>query len=1232
MFKTNIAQETWRKKYQYNNETPIETQKRIAKALASVEEEPEKWENLFLNTLVKFDGQNNPLGLKCTPGGRITANIGTEFNGASLLNCYGTGPVKNATIFYERQIPNTSITIPIIYQSPSTGDNMINIVLTLLEQALTLSSEGGWGINASFIRPRGSLVKTIGVQHPGVIKFLEIFDKMAEVIVAGNNDGYIDSLKNYISEEQLNQLQNKWKGPKKKVSRKGACMVILNCDHPDIEEFILAKQKGAQLTKFNMSILLTDKFLKAVENNENFELKFDGVVYKVIKAKQLYDLIMTSTYNRNEPGVLFYDNMQKNNPVSYLGDLQVTNPCVSLNMRVLTEEGYLKAEELLNNKKIKFPVKNLQGNYENILPQKSFFITRKNAEVFKMECDDGSIIECTSNHEFPLFVNNQVGYIKTKLKDLKLGDKIYLGNNSLNLFGSYHNPELAYLMGYIAGDGTFKKPDLKTYNYKERVVIPIHENDLELCDKIENNLKILFPQKEIKFGNIKLNPNKKQFRVLSSSDLTQLLKENNFEKETKLKVPEVIFKGTKETIAAYLQGLYDADGGQNFKKGGSISIQLTSTNKAFLQDIKLLLSMFNIRGHLKQSHKERTINMPDGQQGKKEYNCKACFRLDILGINTKIFIEEINFSLSYKTTRLLSEINNPLLNKEKWITKIKTIEFKESEDVCDFTVPYPDTQLVNYNGIQAFDCGEIPINPETTTTCLLGSINVTQYVLPDRTFDWKNYKKDIITFARMLDNVIELQNKDLPAYLWATKNLRQYGMGITGFGSMLYMLGVAYNSPAAILLAEELNRMKLNLCLQTSALLANEKGKAPMFDEEKYFSTNYWKNYLKGKLDKETIELIKTYGIRNLKQTTNPPSGNTSVICDNISNGLEPVFMHNYERTVITEWPEGLTKDNIKTILKEIKIADVICWRGEYNNITYYYEPHNRGLCQVEVVYDYGYRWVLEKFPKDLKNKEIYMTTNDLKVESHVDIQVAFQKYIDQSVSKTCGIPKSYPFSEFKELYLNAWKNGLIGFTTYRDGTMESVLSKIEEKKDSNESHIIKKTVKLPEKFINGPTHVIKREHMKFYLHFSYLEEDKKMHYPIALWIQTNHQFSGEAIYVNRALKSLSDLLRKHEISESYITKVTDKYKNDLPSSKIAKLISMCLRHNLPISSIIAALENLEGDNISSLLTAIRKFLSMHIEDGTKAIGKKCLECQSPNVIYESGCTKCLDCGNSNCG
>lgn len=270
-------------------------------------------------------------------------------------------------------------------------------------------------------------------------------------------------------------------------------------------------------------------------------------------------------------------------------------------------------------------------------------------------------------------------------------------------------------------------------------------------------------------------------------------------------------------------------------------------------------------------------------------------------------------------------------------------------------------------------------------------------------------------------------------------------------------------------------------------------------------------------------------------------------------------------------------------------------------------------------------------FPKKKYVSSIEIVPSKLTLD--LSISDTSHSYIANGVPvhNTCNIPNKFTFTDFKELYLNAWKRGLNGLTTYRDGTMESVLGKIEEKKEDREMHIIKKTVKLPESFINGPTRVIKREYAKFYIHFSYLQEDKEMNYPIAMWIQTNHQYAGEAVYVNRALKSLTDLLKKYEINEKYILSTAEKYKNDLPSSKIAKLISMCLRHNLPIPSIVASLENLEGDNISSLLTAVRKFLSMHIKDGTLITGKKC-QCGSVRLAYEGGCSKCLDCGSSNCG
>jgi ribonucleoside-diphosphate reductase alpha chain len=335
MFKTDIAYENWNRKYRYGNETEIQTWERVAKALADTEKEPQKWYELFLNTIVKFDKDKNPIGLKCTPGGRITANIGTGFKGATLSNCFVSGPVSGATVKYTRKSSDGSISYPVEYNTSENPDDLLNIFLTIMEQAKTLASEGGYGIEMGWIRPRGSLIKGTGIRHPGVVAYLKIWDAVAECIVKGDQDGYADKIKNYLGEEKFEEL----KQTIKKETRRGAMLSSLPVSHPDIEEYVRAKQTSGVLTKFNMSVLMDDLFLDCVEKDEMYELEFKGKVYKKVKARDIYNLIMESCYNRAEPGVLFYDNMQRNNPVAYAGKVSATNPCFSGDMYLMTEDG-----------------------------------------------------------------------------------------------------------------------------------------------------------------------------------------------------------------------------------------------------------------------------------------------------------------------------------------------------------------------------------------------------------------------------------------------------------------------------------------------------------------------------------------------------------------------------------------------------------------------------------------------------------------------------------------------------------------------------------------------------------------------------------------------------------------------------------------------------------------------------------------------------------------------------
>jgi ribonucleoside-diphosphate reductase alpha chain len=237
------------------------------------------------------------------------------------------------------------------YVSPRDNydiDSISGILKDVINQCHTLKSEGGWGQNFSWIRPRGSFIHGIGVETPGAVKYMEIYDKTSDVITSGSG---------------RKSMNKKAKG---KI-RKGAMMGVMDCWHPDIEEFIRAKQQPGRLTKFNVSVNCTDEFMDKVirvmemkaagTSEEQIELedmwnlrfpvttferykeewdgdikKWEGKgypvsIFRTVSATKLWETIMESTYNRAEPGVLFLDRANYFGPLSYLETIFATNPC-----------------------------------------------------------------------------------------------------------------------------------------------------------------------------------------------------------------------------------------------------------------------------------------------------------------------------------------------------------------------------------------------------------------------------------------------------------------------------------------------------------------------------------------------------------------------------------------------------------------------------------------------------------------------------------------------------------------------------------------------------------------------------------------------------------------------------------------------------------------------------------------------------------------------------------------
>src|SRR5712671_5410383 len=207
------------------------------------------------------------------PAGRVIAGAGAERD-VTLFNCFVMG------------------TIP---------DDMGGIFAHLREAALTMQQGGGIGYDFSTLRPRGAYVKGVGADASGPLSFMDVWDAMCRTIMSA---GY----------------------------RRGAMMATLRCDHPDIEAFIEAKREPGRLRMFNLSVLVTDAFMQAVEEDAPWELAFGGpgqtkTVSKVLPARELWDKIMRATYAYAEPGVIFIDRINRRNNLWYCEDIRATNPC-----------------------------------------------------------------------------------------------------------------------------------------------------------------------------------------------------------------------------------------------------------------------------------------------------------------------------------------------------------------------------------------------------------------------------------------------------------------------------------------------------------------------------------------------------------------------------------------------------------------------------------------------------------------------------------------------------------------------------------------------------------------------------------------------------------------------------------------------------------------------------------------------------------------------------------------
>lgn len=533
-------------------------------------------------------------------------------------------------------------------------------------------------------------------------------------------------------------------------------------------------------------------------------------------------------------------------------------------------------------------------------------------------------------------------------------------------------------------------------------------------------------------------------------------------------------------------------------------------------------------------------------------------------------------------------------------------------------------------------CGEQCLPPGGS--CNLGSLNLTQMVKEDENgnveVDFEKIKLYAKRLVRFLDNVNDLTELPLEEYEKFVRQRRRIGCGIIGWGSLLYMLQIPFGSEEANKLRDKIMQTYTLACFEASIDLAIEKGAFIGCDPEKHANTKFIKNL---GLSEEYMNKLKIYGIRNSSVMSCQPTGNTSIFANVVSGGIEPVFMPEYIRTVIvTEIPEDMKEFVPKFWEGEFKETKIFKWDKEGDETilkgmwkgTVYKIDKNRGLTKEVPCMDYGVRW-LKKRNKWNPNADYAISALKLPTSVHVNDLKGFARWVDSSISKTVNVPYDYPFENFKDVYIDAYKSGYVkGITTYRTGTMTAVLSEKNKKNDDlpkeEDMEEIIPDVKLPN---DSPAHlkILKAEGKKWYLFTVMHPQTEK---PMALFVHTNAHEKNVTTF--DALEKLFNLAREKNIPEKHIKDVEKKISGDNNPTKLARTIGLLLRHGVSCVSIVNALDSVEAP-VGTFVFQIKKFLSSYIKNGEKVKGEKCDSCGQETIIYSEGCKKCQSCGTSKC-
>ncbi|HEY5356251.1 MAG TPA: vitamin B12-dependent ribonucleotide reductase [Streptosporangiaceae bacterium] len=928
----------------------------------------------------------------------------------------------------------------------AVDDTMDAILDWYREEGLIFKGGSGAGVNLSRIRSSKELLSSGGTAS-GPVSFMRGADASAGTIKSGG------------------------------ATRRAAKMVVLDVDHPDIEEFIETKAReeekvrvlrdggfdmdlggkdivSVQYQNANNSVRVSDEFMRAVEAGTDFDLnaRTTGESLRKVNAKELFRKMAQAAWDCADPGIQYDGTINGWHTCPESGRITASNPCFPADQRVVTDQGLIRIGDLVARAAAGEAFAVYTNDVTSTTDQQErvvataptrYLVTGTN-EVVELRFSDGSRLRCTPGHRVwtanrgwvhaeDLTADDRVvrsaQYAARAAADLRVPEHALAAARSVKSRKPLDLPvkwdeEFAHYLGWLTGDGCVTDQGAVTVYGSDDdrgEVLPRHRELLAAITGFDAKPSVQAN------GTLQLRVTRDAFvafiRALGVSS----------DRAPAKRVPDAIFEAPEEALTGFLQGLFDADGCAVSMANGTRYVGLGSRSEELLLGVQELLLSLGITSRIYQGGtKSDSFSYTRKDGSVVSYGSDGpSFDLRITGRSLREFGARIGFSLPGKAHKLLTIIASTTFYHTDETVRLASRISRGFETTFNLTEPRNHSYIVS--GTVVANCSEY-VHLDNSS-CNLASINLLKFLRDDDTFDVQRFRDVSELVITAMDISICFADFPTDKIAETTRAYRQLGIGYANLGALLMATGHAYDSDGGRAIAAAITSLMTGTAYRRSAELAAVVGPYDGYARNATAHKRVMGKHAEastqirtaGGMDKEIISLAnktwreclklgETNGYRNAQASLLAPTGTIGLMMDCDTTGVEPDLALVKFKKLVGGGSMQIVNQTVPRALKNLG-----------------YQPEQSEAI-IEYIAEHGH--VIDAPGLRPEHYDVFdcaMGERAISPMGHVRMMAAIQPALSGAISKTVNLPESATVEDIEKIYYEGWKLGLKALAIYRD-------------------------------------------------------------------------------------------------------------------------------------------------------------------------------------------------------